>query len=118
MKSDKYSKRARRKLSIRAKIVGTQERPRMSVFRSNMNVYAQIIDDTKGITICSCSSVDKEIAAKGKCNKTIAVKVGELLSKRAKEKGIKSLVFDRNGYKYHGVIKEIAESCRKAGIEF
>ena len=118
MKRDKIIKRKRRKLSIRNKIRGTTEKPRISVFKSNLNISAQIIDDDKNITICSCSSLDKDVKLKGKCNKETATKVGELLAKKAKDNGIKKVVFDRNGFRYHGVIKELAEACRKAGLEF
>lgn len=118
MKQDKNKRRIRRKLSIKNKIRGTEEKPRVSVFRSNMNLYVQIVNDKKGMTICSSSTLDKELKLRGKCNKAAASKVGELLAKRAKEKGVTEVVFDRNGYKYHGIIKELADSCRNNGLKF
>lgn len=118
MKVDKNLRKNRRKLSIRNKIRGTGDRPRISVFRSNTNIYAQIIDDEAQKTLCSCSSMDKEVGLKGKCNKTTAVKVGEMLASRAVSKGIKSVVFDRNGFRYHGIVKELADAARKGGLEF
>lgn len=118
MKIDKNKRRLRRKLSIRNKIRGTEERLRITVFRSNANIYAQIINDEKGITLCASSSLEKELNVRGKCNKISAAKVGEDLAKKALAKGIKKVVFDRNGYKYHGVVKELAEACRKNGLEF
>jgi len=118
MKLDKNLRKHRRKLSIKNKIRGTGDRPRISVFRSNTNVYAQIINDEAHTTLCSCSSLDKDLGLKGKCNKTTANKVGEVLAKRATEKGIKLVVFDRNGFQYHGIIKELADAARKGGLEF
>jgi large subunit ribosomal protein L18 len=118
MKIDKFKRWKRRKLSLKNKIRGTEEKPRITVFRSNENIYAQIINDDQGVTLCSSSTVDKELGLKGKKNKETAAKVGELLAKRALDKGIKQVVFDRNGYRYHGVVKELADACRKAGLEF
>lgn len=118
MQKGKNKRRLRRKLSIKNKITGTSEKPRITVFRSNMNIYAQIINDKQGITLCSSSSLDKELKLRGKNNKAIAAQVGELLAKRAKEKGVSEVVFDRNGYQYHGVIKELADSCRNNGLKF
>ncbi len=118
MRADKNKRRVRRKFSIRSKIKGTEDKPRISVYKSNKNLYVQVIDDIKGLTLCSCSTVDKDINLKGTCNKEAANKVGELLAKRAKEKGLKKAVFDRNGYLYHGVVKELADACRKGGLEF
>ena len=109
--------RTRRHLRIRKKIKGTSERPRLCVFRSNSNVYAQIIDDEKQVTLVSASTVDKEVKTK-KSNKEAAKEVGTLIAKRAIEKNIKTVVYDRGGYIYHGIVKELAEAAREAGLEF
>ncbi|HCL57324.1 MAG TPA: 50S ribosomal protein L18 [Spirochaetia bacterium] len=115
---NKNKRRLRRKLSIKNKIRGTEEKPRLTIFRSNKNIYAQIINDTKGITLCAASTMEKELGMIGKCNKAAAAKVGESLGQRAIEKGVKKVVFDRNGYRYHGIVKELADACRKSGLEF
>lgn len=113
---EKEIKRQRRKNTIRAKIFGTEQRPRLSIFRSLKHIYAQIIDDNKKITLVSSS--DKEV--KDKKDKQIdqARKVGEILAQKASKKGIKSVVFDRSGYKYHGIIKTLAEEAKKKGLKF
>lgn len=108
--------RARRKRSIRIKVEGTAERPRLTVFKSLKYVSAQIIDDSKGVTICSASSVEKNVKS-GK-NADIAKEVGILLAKRAQEKQITNVVFDRNGYIYHGKVKALADGAREAGLKF
>ncbi|KDE49716.1 50S ribosomal protein L18 [Geobacillus sp. CAMR12739] len=100
------------------KIFGTAERPRLSVFRSNKHIYAQIIDDTKSSTIVSASTLDKEFGLDSTNNIEAAKKVGELVAKRALEKGIKKVVFDRGGYLYHGRVKALADAAREAGLEF
>ncbi|MDX9714878.1 MAG: 50S ribosomal protein L18 [Dissulfurispiraceae bacterium] len=112
--------RKRRHIRIRKKISGTAERPRLCVFRSLTNIYAQIIDDVKGVTIVAASSQDKEIKeTKGhKGNVDAAKKVGALVAAKAQKAGIKSVVFDRGGYVYHGRIKALAESARETGLEF
>jgi large subunit ribosomal protein L18 len=119
-KVSKNSSRKVRQKRVRVKISGTTERPRLNVFRSSKNIYAQIIDDTKGITLVSASSLDPEI--KGNVsytgNKEASKLVGELVAKKAQEKGIKSVVFDRAGYIYHGRVKELGEGAREAGLEF
>lgn len=117
---EKYKKRFLRKRRTRAKIFGTSQRPRVSVFRSLRHIYAQIIDDEKGHTLCSASSLELKKDLQGqKLTKTqIAEKVGEVLAKRALEKGIKKVVFDRGPYKYHGRIKALAEMLRKNGLDF
>lgn len=119
-KVSKNSSRKVRQKRVRVKISGTTERPRLNVFRSSKNIYAQIIDDTKGITLVSASSLDPEI--KGNVsytgNKEAAKLVGLLVAKKAQEKGIKSVVFDRAGYIYHGRVKELGEGAREAGLEF
>ena len=116
-KTDRKMERERRHKRVRTKISGTTECPRLSVYRSNSNIYAQIIDDTKGITLVSASTLDKEIKTK-KSNKEAAKEVGSLVAKRAIEKNIKNVVYDRGGYIYHGVVKELAEAAREAGLEF
>ncbi|MHB1686818.1 MAG: 50S ribosomal protein L18 [Ignavibacteriaceae bacterium] len=113
--------RLRSKTKIRKKISGTAERPRLTVYRSLNNVYAQVIDDTSGNTIVSASSLSKELAeelknSKGKTSKSKVV--GMLVAKKAKEKNITSVVFDRNGYRYHGRIQAIAEGAREGGLKF
>ncbi|MDK2950688.1 MAG: large subunit ribosomal protein [Kosmotogales bacterium] len=117
---DKKLNRKKKHLSIRRKISGTSEKPRLAVFKSEKHIYAQIIDDMKGNTIVSASTVDKELKEELKktWNIEAAEKVGELLAKRAVEKGISSVVFDRGGFKYHGRIKSLADSARKAGLKF
>ena len=112
--------RFRRKKRIRLKIKGTPERPRLSVFRSARHIYAQIIDDNGGGTLVCASSLDKDLAKKLKTggNKDGAKQVGALLAKRAKDAGIKKVVFDRGGYLYHGRVQALAESAREGGLEF
>jgi len=116
----KIVQRQRRRRRVRGRVAGTAERPRLSVFRSHQNIYAQLIDDEKGVTLASASTRDKDLAAQigygG--NKTAAGKVGEALAARAVGAGVKKVVFDRNGYKYHGRVKELADAARKAGLEF
>ena len=116
-KTNRKLERVRRHIRIRNKISGTAERPRLCVFRSNANVYAQIIDDVAGNTLVSASTLDKEIKTKH-ANKEAAKEVGKLSAKRAAEKNIKDVVFDRGGYIYHGVIKELAEAAREGGLQF
>lgn len=112
--------RQRRHERIRKKVAGTPERLRLSVYRSLNHVYAQLIDDMNGHTIISASSLDKEIRSEKthKGNKATAKKVGELIAKKALEKGIKKIVFDRSGYLYHGSVRALAEAAREAGLEF
>lgn len=109
--------RIRRHQRVRAKISGTADCPRLNVFRSLNNIYAQIIDDTKGTTLVSASTLDKEFeGATGNCE--AAKKVGLLVAKKALEKGIENVVFDRGGYLYHGRIKELADGAREGGLKF
>jgi large subunit ribosomal protein L18 len=109
-----------RHLRIRKKIYGTPERPRLAVFKSLRYIYAQIIDDTKGHTLVSASSLEKELRSQLKSTKNVeaAKLVGEVIAKRALEKGIKKVVFDRGGFLYHGKVKALADSARAAGLEF
>lgn len=116
-KTDRKAERKRRHTRVRNKLSGTTERPRLCVYRSNANLYVQIIDDTKAITLASASTLDKEIKEKHS-NIKAAKELGELIAKRAKEKKITTVVFDRGGYVYHGVVKQLAESAREAGLEF
>jgi large subunit ribosomal protein L18 len=119
-KNDKNKLRKKKHLRIRNKISGTTERPRLNVYRSNKNIYAQIIDDVNGVTLVSASTV--EAALKNNVNyggnKEAAKEVGKLLAQRAVEKGVKLVVFDRGGYIYHGRVKELADAAREAGLEF
>ena len=116
-KEAKNDLRVRRHIRVRTKVSGTAERPRLSVFRSNKGIYAQIIDDVEGKTLVSASTLDKEIKTKAS-NIEAAKEVGELIAKRAIKAGIKNVVFDRGGYIYHGKIKALAEAAREAGLEF
>ena len=116
-KTNRKFERERRHKRVRTKISGTAECPRLCVFRSNSNIYAQIIDDVQGNTLVQASTLDKEVKTK-KSNKEAAKEVGALVAKRALEKNIKTVVYDRGGYIYHGVVKELAEAAREAGLEF
>ncbi len=117
---DKYVKRARIKKALKDKIRGTKEKPRLTVYKSCRNIYAQIIDDVDRVTLCSASTLDKSLSLTGfgKSNKEIAGKVGKILAQRAKDKKISKIVFDRNGYKFHGRIKALADACREEGLIF
>ncbi|WP_435922603.1 50S ribosomal protein L18 [Paenibacillus sp. DYY-L-2] len=119
-KGDKNKARLKRHLRVRKKIQGTAERPRLNVYRSSKHIYAQLIDDVAGVTLVSASTIDKglsnEIGNGG--NVESARKVGELIAKRAQEKGVKGVVFDRGGYLYHGRIQALADAAREAGLEF
>ena len=116
-KPDTNKARLKRHKRVRSKISGTAECPRLNVFRSTNNIYAQLIDDVKGVTLFSASSLDKEIDVYGG-NKEAARKVGELIAKRAADKGISDVVFDRGGYIFHGRVKELAEGAREGGLKF
>jgi len=116
-RKDSNKQRQKRHLRVRAKISGTPETPRLCVYRSLANVYAQVIDDVNGVTLCAASSTEKDFAIYGG-NREAAKKVGEAIAKRAQEKGIKNVVFDRSGYVYTGRVKELAEGARAAGLEF
>ena len=101
----------------RTKISGTAERPRLCVYRSNKNLFVQVIDDVNGTTLAAASTLDKEVKNKH-ANSEAAKEVGALIAKRAQDKKIKTVVFDRSGYLYHGIIKDLAEAAREAGLEF
>lgn len=110
--------RQARHARVRDKVNGTSESPRLNVFRSNGNIFAQIIDDEKGVTLCSASSIDKELKLTNGGNIEAATKVGELIAKRAKKAKIETVVFDRGGYLYHGRVKALAEAARENGLKF
>jgi large subunit ribosomal protein L18 len=112
--------RARIRSRIRKKLSGTGERPRLAVFRSQSHIYAQVIDDDQGRTLCAASSLDKDLRAQSKRGANIAAAkaVGGLIAARAKEKGIGAVVFDRGGYQYHGRIKALADAAREGGLKF
>lgn len=116
-KISRADSRSTRQKRVRAKVIGTSERPRICVFRSLNNISVQVIDDVKQTTLVSASTLDKEIKTKAS-NVEAAKEVGALIAKRALEKNIKTVVFDRNGYLYHGKIKALAEAAREAGLEF
>ncbi|MBO4386681.1 MAG: 50S ribosomal protein L18 [Treponema sp.] len=115
--SDKQRRRLHRKIHIRKTIYGTAERPRMTVYKSGRNLYVQAINDDEGKTLASISTLEKDFIAL-KANIDSAAKLGEAFGSRLKDKNISKVVFDRNGYLYHGVVKALADATRKAGIEF
>jgi large subunit ribosomal protein L18 len=117
MALSKVEKRAKIKRRIRKNVFGSSEQPRLSVFRSNKEIYAQIIDDTKGVTLVAASSY-KNKAAEGKTKSEQAVVVGKELAEKAVKAGVSAVVFDRNGYQYHGRVKSLAEGAREAGLKF
>jgi len=112
--------RAKRHARVRKNLFGTPERPRLCVYRSNKNISCQVIDDVNGVTLASASSLDSDIKADVAYggNKDAAKKVGELVAKRAIEKGVSEVAFDRGGYIYHGRVKELAEGAREGGLKF
>lgn len=114
------AQRVKRKLSVRKKISGTAERPRLSVFRSAKHIYVQAIDDDNNVTLAAASTIEKDVASavNGVKKKDAAQQVGAALAKRLMEKGVKSAVFDRNGYRYHGRVAAVATGAREAGLEF
>ena len=116
-KINKNAKRLHRQVRVRGKISGTPERPRLNVFRSNANIYAQLIDDVNGVTLVSANTMEKSFeGSTGNCE--AAKKVGLVLAERAKEKGIEKVVFDRNGYLYHGRVAALADGAREGGLQF
>ena len=121
MKSDSPRlARIRRHARVRSKIEGTTDKPRLSVFRSLNHIYAQVVDDTKGVTLAAASTIDPEIASnlEGKAKKSQAELVGQAIAKKAVEKGIQQVVFDRGGYKYNGRVQALADAARKEGLKF
>lgn len=117
-KKSRNEVRVERHKRVRAKVSGTTEIPRLNVFRSNSNIFAQIIDDTKGITLASASSIDKELKLENGSNVEAAKAVGKLVAERAKKAKINKVTFDRGGYLYHGRVKALAEAARENGLEF
>lgn len=115
-KPDKNKTRQRRHARVRGKISGTSERPRLNIFRSNKNIYAQLIDDVAGVTLASASTLDAAVETAPKTEQ--AAKVGALVAERAASKGIVDVVFDRGGYLYHGRVQALAEAAREAGLKF
>jgi large subunit ribosomal protein L18 len=120
MALNKIERRARIKMRIRKIVNGTPSQPRMTVFRSNKQIYVQFIDDLAGVTLATASSLDKEVAAEaaGKNKSEVAALVGKLAAARAIEKGINTVAFDRNGYLYHGRVKMLADAAREGGLKF
>ncbi len=120
MALNKIERRARIKMRIRKIVNGTPSQPRMTVFRSNKQIYVQFIDDLAGVTLATASSLDKEVAAEaaGKNKSEVAALVGKLAAARAIEKGISTVAFDRNGYLYHGRVKMLADAAREGGLKF
>lgn len=120
MKSTPRTARIRRHARVRAKVEGTTDKPRLSVFRSLNHIYAQVIDDTKGMTMAAASTLDSEVTngLDGKAKRAQAEKVGQEVAKRAIEKGIQQVVFDRGGYKYIGRVQALADAARKQGLKF
>ena len=116
-RKDTNKARLKRHIRVRAKISGTTERPRLCVYRSNANIQAQIIDDVKGITLVSASTLEKAFDGNGG-NKEAAKEIGKIIAQRALDKGIKAVVFDRGGYLYHGRVAELAAGAREGGLEF
>ena len=116
-KTDRKFERKRRHIRVRRKLSGTTQCPRLCIYRSNTNIYVQIVDDIQRKTLASASTLDKEVKEKHS-NKVAAKEVGTLIAKRALEKNIKTVVFDRGGYIYHGIVKELAEAARESGLEF
>ncbi len=111
-------RRVKRHQRVRKNLIGTPEKPRLCVFRSNKNISAQIIDDVNGNTLASASTLEKDLKGENGGNKEAAKKVGELIAKRALDKGIENVAFDRGGFLYHGRVKELAEGAREAGLKF
>lgn len=116
-KENRSASRERRHVRVRKKVAGTTERPRLCVYRSEKNIYAQVIDDIKGVTLVAASSLDKGFEGTGG-DIEAAKKVGEAVAKKAKDAGIDKVVFDRGGYIYHGRVQALADAAREAGLEF
>jgi large subunit ribosomal protein L18 len=118
MANQKIDRRTRIKRGIRKRVTGVAERPRLSVYRSNKEIYAQIIDDVAGVTLCAASSTEKDIAGNTGDKTSASVMVGKALAAKAVAAGITQVVFDRNGYLYHGRVKALAEGAREGGLNF
>jgi large subunit ribosomal protein L18 len=118
LKKNKNTRRARRRIAIRKRVVGTPARPRLSIYKSLNHIYAQIIDDLAGTTLAAASTRDKGTGLEKTGNSTAAAVVGERLAVAAKAKGVSAVVFDRNGFKFHGRVKALADAARKAGLDF
>lgn len=120
IKSDKNKARLKRHLRVRKKIEGTSARPRLNIYRSSKHMYAQVIDDTQGVTLVTASTLDKEVSEKigNGGNVEAARTIGALIASRAKAKGVDKVVFDRSGYLYHGRVQALADAAREAGLEF
>ncbi len=118
MATKKDKRRLKIKYRVRRKIRGTEEKPRLTVFRSNKQIYAQIINDSEGKTLISASSLVKDIEGQKATKKETAKKVGKIVAERAKEAGIENVVFDRNGYLFHGRVKSLADGAREGGLNF
>ncbi len=116
-KPSRNDARLHRHKRVRGKVTGTADRPRLNVFRSATNIYAQVIDDVAGKTLCAASSLEKDFSGKGG-NKEGAREIGKLIAKRAQDKGITTVVFDRGGYIFHGRVKELADGAREGGLKF
>ncbi len=116
-KESRNDRRKARHSRVRSNLFGTPEKPRMCVFRSNKNIYVQVIDDVNGVTLAAASTLDKEFSGYGG-NKEAAKKVGEAIAKKALDKGIDTVAFDRGGFLYHGRVKELADGAREAGLKF
>ncbi|GAB5493564.1 MAG: 50S ribosomal protein L18 [Phototrophicaceae bacterium] len=116
----KYQARKRRQRRVRAKLHGTAERPRLNIFRSNENIFAQVINDDEGLTLASASTIDKEVKTQidDKTKSEAAKVVGEVLADRAKKAGVENVIFDRGGFQYHGRVAALAEGAREAGLKF
>jgi|SRR5690554_2855091 len=118
MALSKLERRTRIKRRVRKVVRGTAERPRMSIFRSNKEIYAQLIDDDSGKTLVAASTRDKELASEKGTKSEKSIKVGKLIAEKAKKAGIETVCFDRNGYLYHGRVKSVADGAREAGLNF
>ena len=117
-KNPKLAARLKRKISIRKRLSGSSEQPRLTIFRSARHIYAQVIDDSSGKTLAAASSMEKQLSGDKVAKKDMAKKVGELVAQRCRENGIGSVVFDRNGFRYHGRVQAVADGAREGGLAF
>ena len=117
-KTSRNELRKRRHFRVRSKVTGTEARPRLNVFRSNKHIYAQIIDDARGVTLVSASTMDKDLTVSATGNAEAAAAVGTQIAKKALDKNITTVVFDRAGYLYHGRVAKLADAAREAGLKF